>query len=121
MDDPETKQAMEKDSLKILKRMAFPNMDKVEGGGGNLPKLMTCISTRLLVLEGTKGLLQDYVQKQQEQLQQDPAAATTKGGSLKTMVSKLGCTLYTCTLCNAHRWPCSGCLLQDGRTPLSEL
>ena len=92
MEDPETKQAVEKESLKILKKMAFPNMEKTEATGQN------CISLRLLVVEGTRNLLQDHIDKKQAQLQQDPGAATTKPGALKTMGKKLGCTLYTCTL-----------------------
>ena len=98
MEDPETKQAVEKESLKILKKMAFPNMEKTEATGQNLHKLMSCISLRLLVVEGMRNLLQDHIDKKQAQLQQDPGAATTKPGALKTMGKKLGCTLYTCTL-----------------------
>ncbi|OLQ03516.1 hypothetical protein AK812_SmicGene13537 [Symbiodinium microadriaticum] len=87
LEDPEVKQAMEKESLKILKRMAFPNMDKIESAGANLPKLVSCISTRMVILEEAKALLQIHVTKKMEKLKADQATSETitKTGSVKTM------------------------------------
>ena len=111
---------MEKESLKILKRMAFPNMDKIESAGANLPKLVSCISTRMVILEEAKALLQIHVTKKMEKLKADQATSETitKTGSVKTMERKLGCRA-TCTLhtvCHVR----AVCFKDDG-TPLNDL
>ena len=104
------KQAMEKESLKILKRMAFPNMDKIESAGANLPKLVSCISTRMVILEEAKALLQIHVTKKLEKLKADQATSETitKPGSVKTMEREARLQSY---LHIAHRLSCSCCLL----------